>query len=260
MVRELRVVGPDWMAEDLGGVHDRGFDAPTRPADYWCSGTHYARLHASGVGVSFSTPRGCLPLIGRAGREVRVLSVADLLKDMPGRTVFAKPNDLKLMSTFPAGLYEPARLAGRLGTVLASRLRDPAGLMVAISDPVVFEVEVRCFLLDGRVVLAHPYTDPLGGFGWGMPPLGPAETDEVVYAAERFAAGFDSPRAYVLDLGWSDGRWVPIETNPASSSGWYADNPPTNLADVIRAGQHDEAHHTWADPLEHLRVVALPAA
>lgn len=255
----LRVVGPPWLADDLGGTPDRGFETDGQPADWWCSGTHYARLVASGLDVAFSTPGGCLPLIGLPGRPpISVVPLGELLggSGLPQR-VFAKPNDVKL-EAFPADVYSARELTQTLvGAV--DRYTHAESLPVALCEPMTFGAEARCFVLDGQVVSTCAYTDGHGRLGRGLDDLlDAAEVARIREVVEGFVASADLPRAAVVDVGHWRGEWVLIETNPAASSSWYCDIPPPGVAEAIRAGQHDEARHTWTDPITHIRTRPLP--
>lgn len=257
----LHVVGPRWMADDLGGVHDYGFDAPDSPADFWCSGAHYASLRASGVDITFSTPGGMIPLVDSPWRTgVAVRSLADVLDDPPPGPVFSKLNDLKLTS-FIARVRSMSELVRDLEELSESTLiRAPQSLPIALAEPLDLSrsMEVRCFVLDDLLVSACPYSDGRGDMGRGLDGLIDDEhLFDLAGIVDEFVASVpELPRAFVIDFAFISGKWVPLETNPASSSSWYCDRPPADVAKAIRAGQHDGDHCAWTDPVDHL--VRLP--
>lgn len=258
----LHIVGPKWMSVDLGGVHDYGFDVPDRPTDFWCSGAHYASLRASEFGISFSTPGGMLPLADSPWRSgVSVSTLAEVLDDPPRTPVFSKLNDLKLTS-FAARVRTPGKLVSDLEAIAESTMTtDPESMLIAVAPPLDLSraMEVRCFVLDGRAVSACPYSDGDGEMGNGLDRLlDDRDRTELHRLVGRFAEQTpDLPRAFVLDFADVEGQWTVLETNPASSSSWYCDQPPPGVAQAIRAGQHDDAAYEWADPVRHLTRAPL---
>lgn len=242
-MRPLHVVGPAWMAQDLGAVHDRGFDPPAQPADFWCSGEHYARL-TDVSDIRFSTPGGMLPLLGlRPGLDVR--SAVSILDDPPSQVLFTKLNDLKLAS-FPARVRTPTELIDACQK-LAESVTDPAEVMIATMPILDFAAEARCIVYGGEVVSVTAYSNGRGWLGRGL--------DDVLDDIDRgqiarVASNLRCPlRAYVVDVGWCQGNWTVIETNPVASSFWYADAPDPVVAKAIRAGQHDDPAFDWTQPM-----------
>jgi hypothetical protein len=111
---------------------------------------------------------------------------------------------------------------------------------VLMSEPVVWEIEFRAFVMDRKVVTLSPYLrhgelveQPDGSWA--------AEPDEVS-AAEAFCKAVLSdshlsvPPAFVLDVGIiADHGWAVIEANPAWGSGLYGCDPEEVLRVVRRA-------------------------
>lgn len=260
--RPLHVVGPKWMSADLGGVHDYGFDVPDRPTDFWCSGAHYASLRASEFEISFSTPGGMIPLVDSPWRsEVSVLTLAEVLDDPPRTPVFSKLNDLKL-TPFIACVRTPGKLVSDLEAIAESAMTtDPESMAISLTPPLDLSgaMEVRCFVLDGRAVSACPYSDGLGQMGNELDHLlDDRDRLELCRLVDRFAEQTPGlPRAFVIDFAYIEDEWVVLETNPASSSSWYCDQPPPGVAEAIRAGQHDDDAYEWTDPMRHLTTVPL---
>ncbi|GAA4992808.1 ATP-grasp domain-containing protein [Kitasatospora paranensis] len=101
---------------------------------------------------------------------------------------------------------------------------------VLVSEPVVFAVEYRLFVLDGSVRAVSRYAVD-GGLAVS------AEVDPQVpaFAARVLAAG-GLPSAVVVDVGRLDtGRLAVVEANPAWASGGYAGDPDGLLDVVLRA-------------------------
>jgi hypothetical protein len=107
---------------------------------------------------------------------------------------------------------------------------------VILADPVQWENEYRCFLLDGKVCTASVYTRSgvlaeLDDFR-----ASDQEIASAVEFAERVAndATVSVPRATVLDVGTIVGRgWSVVEANGAWGSGIYGCDP-NGVLEVIR--------------------------
>jgi len=107
---------------------------------------------------------------------------------------------------------------------------------VLVSDPVHWDVEFRCFCLDGRVRACSPYlrsgvlakeTD----YASSPPEFRSAINFAELVLAEIMIA---KPRAVVLDVGQISGQgWAVVEANGAWGSGIYGCDPDAVL-DVIR--------------------------
>jgi hypothetical protein len=110
---------------------------------------------------------------------------------------------------------------------------------VLIAEPVVWEIEYRCFALDGSVVATSVYSrfgelaeDIDGSY---------AADEEETRAAAQFAAevlltpGTPLPRAVVVDVGRiADRGWAVVEANAAWGAGIYG-GAPAALLPVIAA-------------------------
>jgi hypothetical protein len=139
--------------------------------------------------------------------------------------MFVKPPNDK---SFPAAVYPS-------GLDLPSFLDD--GDPVLIADPVEWEVEFRCFVLDRTILTLSPYLRN----GILCESDGFAADSREVEQARAFAEtvlddmSVDMPDAIVLDVGRIAGRgWAVVELNAASSSGIYGCDPDAALT-VIAA-------------------------
>lgn len=151
---------------------------------------------------------------------------------------------------------EPGQITARLPAS-----RDPESMAISLTPPLDLcrAMEVRCFVLDGRAVSACPYSDGLGQMGNELDHLlDDRDRIELCRLVDRFSEQTPGlPRAFVIDFAYIEGEWVVLETNPASSSSWYCDQPPPGVAEAIRAGQHDDDAYEWTDPMRHLTTVPL---
>jgi hypothetical protein len=143
---------------------------------------------------------------------------------MLSRPFFAKPPNDK---SFEAAVYSS-------GSELPAEFDSAMSVLVA--EPVEWEDEYRCFLLDGQVRAASPYLRR----GKLAESEGFIATAEELAAASAFAESVAAdpkvtlPRAVVLDVGKIAGRgWAVVEANGAWGSGIYGCDPEAVL-DVIR--------------------------
>jgi hypothetical protein len=161
-------------------------------------------------------------------RQVRFTTLAEA-RGLPG-PVFVKPAEDKC---FPARVY-------RSGRELPGDDVLPGSTTALVAEPVDWEVEFRCFALDGEVLTLSPY--------WRDGQLAQAEdgswpaTEDEAGDARRFATAVlrDSrvslPPAIVLDVGVVRGEgWAVIEANAAWGSGVYGCDPDEVLRVVRRA-------------------------
>ena len=127
---------------------------------------------------------------------------------------FVKPADEK---TFAAQIYHSADELPNA----ESQIEETAVLW---SEIVQFEVEYRCFVLDGKIATASSY--------WrgevstqdenGVYVSSPGELEAALEFASRLCQAVAMPRAVVIDLGIVAGRgWSVIEANPAFGAGIY---------------------------------------
>jgi hypothetical protein len=116
----------------------------------------------------------------------------------------------------------------------------PAGTPVLLAEPVVWEMEYRCFVLERQVVALCPYLRK------GLPAQAPDGTwptpAEELRAATAFLADLLAdpavalPGAIVVDLGYiADGGWAVIEANAAWASGLYGCDAQAVLPVLARA-------------------------
>ena len=197
-----------------------------------------ARLLASGVDPGFTAPgpafTAMLPedVLGRRVVACPVENVETAGRWWRDAPVHAKLAEAK-REAVPAVVYP--NLDAFLGILDDAGV--PAGSWVQLSDPVVFEVEARCFMLYGIPVTASVYLDH--GETWDSFSA-PRDASWAVDAARRVGAAVThQPRAYTLDVGrFRDGRVVVVEANPAWSSAPYHCGLG-RVAEVVMAGQGD---------------------
>lgn len=161
-------------------------------------------------------------------RDVRLTTLSEA-RSVRG-PVFIKPAVDKV---FPAGVH-----AERF-TVAAEELLPPA-TPVFIAEVVAWEVEFRCFVLDGKVRAISPYwrgnrTAQNADGSW------PASVEEL-NGAEGFARSMLDDRSvrvpptFVLDVGRIPDRgWAVIEANSAWGAGIYGCDPDEVLSVVRRS-------------------------
>ena len=155
-------------------------------------------------------------------REIRLMTVeeARLLK----KPTFVKPPNDK---SFLARIYQN-------GQDLPSDLENNS--LVLSATPVTWELEVRCFCLDGNVITSSPYlrSGKLAKlYSYEMTDDESREATEIV---ENLLAHTSQqlPRSIVIDVGKIEGKgWAVVEANGAWGSGIYGCDPDLVL-DVIR--------------------------
>lgn len=143
-------------------------------------------------------------------------------------TSFIKPAEGKW---FEADVYES-------GTALEleENLEDSAPVLIA--EPITWEVEFRCFVLNRQVVTLSPYFR-FGELVKNDQDEWLAEPDEIEEAkvfVKSFLQEVDTPSAFVLDVGViQDKGWAVVEANPVWASGIYGCDPAKVLAVLHRA-------------------------
>ena len=161
-------------------------------------------------------------------REVSVSTLGEARKlETPA---FVKPPNEKL---FTAKVHAT-------GASLSGDYED--GMPVLVAEPVNWEVEFRCFVLDGfvrtlSVYLRNGELVKLDGYSTSE-----NELEEARHFVEAVLEDprVDVPRAVVLDVGKISGRgWAVVEANAAWGSGIYGCNPDEVLEVVRHAVQHD---------------------
>jgi ATP-grasp domain-containing protein len=161
-------------------------------------------------------------------REVHLTTLGDARKiDSP---VFLKPAEHKL---FPARVY-PSGAALPRGEELSDRLP------VLVSEPVTWQVEYRCFVVERRVATLSPYWRDRSSVqgersAWAADP---EERSAALSFVRSLLAdpAVPLPPAVVLDVGRIEGRgWAAVETNPAWASAIYGCDPGRILPVLRRA-------------------------
>jgi len=175
-------------------------------------------------------------------RQIRFTTLADArsLRE----PVFVKPADNKI---FEARVY-------RSGEELPKAGIFPEAEPVLIADPVEWDLEFRCFVLNGSVQTLSPYwrdgrSAQTSDEQW---PATDAETNAArSFASEILAAQSHTlPPAVVLDVGIIRGRgWAVVEANPAWASGFYGCDAAKILPILKqccrRRGALSEADQPW---------------
>lgn len=142
---------------------------------------------------------------------------------------FVKPADEKV---FAARVYEPNE------PIDAERAIDDE-LPTLVSEPVEFEVEVRAFVLDRRVVTHSAYVrhGEIARAADGSWPLADEERRGALEALERLCGDPDValPPGVVVDVGAIKGRgWAVVEANAAWASGVCGCDPDEVLRVIER--------------------------
>jgi hypothetical protein len=175
-------------------------------------------------------------------RDVRLTTLAEAL-ELRGR-VFVKPTDEKC---FPARVYAD-------GAAIAPDPVLPPDLPVLVSEPVVFEVEFRFFVLGREAAAFSPYIRG-GEIARSAAGEWEAGTEEIEAATAALASVLSDPEvelppAVVVDVGRMAGRgWGVVEANPAWASGLCGAVPANVLPVLKRAsvprGEVTEADQRW---------------
>ncbi len=109
-------------------------------------------------------------------------------------------------------------------------------MTVLVADPVRWDIEFRCFCLDGRVRTLSPYLQSGVHAKHDGYEVSQVERDEATQLAESVlaAVGAATPRAVAVDVGQITGQgWAVVEANAAWGSGIYGCDPDSALS-VIR--------------------------
>ena len=205
---------PDW----LRGQHVAVYGEPL-----------FAAVIAGDLGVALLEPPfnwlPNLPAVYRR-RDVRLATLAEARQLRA--PAFVKPADDKC--------FPPAVISS--GEILPNETVLPGSTPVLIAEPVRWEVEFRCFVLDRAVVTLSPY---LRAGELAEAPDG-SWTDDRAEAAGEFARSVvaddtvELPPAVVVDVGIIEGSgWAVVESNAAWGSGIYGCDPAAVLSVVRRA-------------------------
>jgi hypothetical protein len=198
--------------------------------------TMFADVLAEGLGLVLLEPAWdwlpSLPVEYRSRATwLSTLGAARTLTDR----VFVKPVDEKI---FPARVYYGG---GDLRNPPQGDLPDSTPVL--ISEPVIFDLEVRAFVLENEVRTMSAYLRSPGTVvlndEWGMTDEERAAASEflaAVLAHDGAASGPGLPPACVVDVGLIRGRgWAVVEANPCWASGLYGCDPREALHTVRRA-------------------------
>ncbi|MFD3746392.1 ATP-grasp domain-containing protein [Nocardia sp. NPDC058633] len=174
-------------------------------------------------------------------RELRVSTLA-AARAHPG-PVFVKPADGR--KGFAGQLYQA-------GAGLPSHDACPDDTPVYIAEPVTWQVEVRCFVLDGRVLTCSPYLRE-GSYTNGDLVADPRGAIRRRDMRRAIACRGTRPTGQVIDVGLIEGRgWAVVEANSAFGAGVYGCDPERVLEVLARAcvPRHElgESDATWALP------------
>jgi hypothetical protein len=161
-------------------------------------------------------------------RDVRLTTLEEALTIR--ERVFIKPTDEKC---FPAKVYAD-------GAALKADPVLPLDLPVLVSEPVVFEVEFRFFILERHVAALSPYIRG-GDIARSAAGDWEASPEEIEGASTAICALLEDPEvelppAVVVDMGRMKGRgWGVVEANAAWASGLCGCDPASVLAVLQRA-------------------------
>lgn len=145
--------------------------------------------------------------------------------------MFVKPTEDKC---FPAQVY----VSG--SSLAVATVGLPATTAVLVAEPVEWEIEFRCFVLERRVLTYAPYLrdgDPLRD-AHGIWPATAAESDDALAYTTTLLTdtSVPLPAAIVLDVGRLRERgWAVVEANGAWGAGIYGCDPTHVLSVLARA-------------------------
>lgn len=236
-----------WAAEGWRIPPGTALDAPVVYAD-----PLFADVAAAHFGLALlDPPPDLLPRLPDAfrGRRVELTTLAEAR----GRSgpAFFKPADEKC---FPAQVYGS-------GAELPTIEELPAELPVLVSEPVQWQVEYRCFVLDGAVATFSPYLRD-GELAQAEDGSWPAPAEEAE-AAGRFAKevldglGREMPAAFVLDVGIMGPlpTWAVVKRTPRGVPASTAViRPPSSPSFTVLSGRGTP----FRPPTRFLRVPLSP--
>ncbi|HNG95106.1 MAG TPA: ATP-grasp domain-containing protein [Acidobacteriota bacterium] len=164
-------------------------------------------------------------------RDIQFLSLGDA--KAINHPAFFKPADDKC---FPAKVYQS-------GLELADFGYLEEDVPVLVSEPVVWEVEFRCFVHHRTLATFSPYSR-FGELACDSNGNWPATTDEIA-ALRQFTDSLlndwsvSIPEAVVIDVGVISGKgWAVVEANAAFGSGIYGCDPAQVLPVLAEASCH----------------------
>ncbi|MEU6746440.1 ATP-grasp domain-containing protein [Spirillospora sp. NPDC046719] len=224
-----------WKAERLGGWRA---PARLRGQDVALYGEPtFVEVIAAQLGVALiDAPPSWLPGLPERHlrRNVDMSTLAEVRESLV-RPVFVKPADGR--KGFEGRVYgSPADLPDAA----------PGDTPVLVGEPVEWEVEYRCQVLDGEIVAMSPYLRDgelaLTGDGrWEAP----WDAEARAYA-EVLLGEVPLPPAIVVDVGLIKGRgWAVVETNAAWGAGLYGCDPQAVLRVLARACAPAPSDGAW---------------
>ncbi|MFI0351139.1 ATP-grasp domain-containing protein [Actinomadura sp. 9N407] len=190
----------------------------------------FVEIIATRLGLAMlDAPAGWLPDLPERhlGRRIATSTLGEA-RAMAG-PVFVKPADGR--KGFEGAVY-------RNGTGLPPAGAQPDDTPVLVADPVTWEVEFRCFVLEGRVVTLSPYLreGELAQGEDGQWHSSPDETSQARDYAAQVLAEIDVPAGIVIDVGRIAGHgWAVVEANSAWGAGVYGCDPRRVLDVLARA-------------------------
>ncbi|MFD0683856.1 ATP-grasp domain-containing protein [Actinomadura fibrosa] len=191
----------------------------------------FVEVIAAQLGVALlDVPQGWLPGLPERHRRRSIdMSTLGDVRSSLARPVFVKPADGR--KAFEGRVYgAPGELPGP--DVLGDDLD------VFVCEPVTWDVEFRCHVLDGVVVAMSPYLrdGELALTDEGVWATADGEAEAAREYAETLIAEVEVPPAIVLDVGFVRGRgWAVVEANAAWGAGLYGCDPRAVL-DVLARG------------------------
>ncbi|MEV6767225.1 ATP-grasp domain-containing protein [Nocardia sp. NPDC051030] len=205
----------------------------------------FAEVIATQLGQALmDVPDGWLPELPQEHRR-RDIRVATLEEARTCATpVFVKPADGR--KGFEGAVY-------RHGVGLPSVEACPDDTTVLMAEPVRWELEVRCFVRDGRVSTMSPYLrdGELARAEDGSWPMSEQESAAAREYVDRVLAEVAVPPAVVIDIGLIESRgWAIVEANSAWGAGVYGCDPQRVLEVLERSciprTELSAADATWA--------------
>lgn len=169
-----------------------------------------------------------------ARREITYMTLAEARSIE--KTSFVKPAEEK---SFPAKVYANGAAIPHLRGISEE-------CTVLVATPVVWEVEFRCFVCEGKVETLSPYirNGDLAQAEDGSWPSSAQEQEDALAFAQRVLddPAISLPPAVVLDVGLiQEEGWAVVETNAAWASGLCGSSPSA----VLRVLRHAcKPHHS----------------
>ncbi|MFB4313521.1 ATP-grasp domain-containing protein [Actinomadura sp. 21ATH] len=210
----------------------------------------FVEVIAARLGLAMlDAPAGWLPALParHLGRRIELSTLGEA-RTLPG-PVFVKPADGR--KGFAGAVYTD-------GAGLPPAAARPDDTPVLVADPVTWEVEFRCFVLESRVVTLSPYLrgGELAQGADGRWHASPEERSQARDYSAEVLAEVDVPAGIVIDVGRIAGHgWAVVEANSAWGAGVYGCDPARVLDVLARArvprGRLTAADAPWAaEPLE----------